>query len=223
MKYILYDNIKGDILGLNIEETEGYVTLSDDAYDFILSHNGNCYVNVDKVNARLKGCNESNNPEFLVVNMTCISIERKYDTEIIQENIINKNTEYCNMYIVNGIHFTLDNRERKKYKYELEDQANMEQLMRLVDNGSFNDDTGIPIKASGESTYDLLTVSEFRRLYAALIRHKYYHLFYLRQYNEYIKSLNSPIELNRCQYGMILPDEYTSKVDNQLENFKKII
>lgn len=223
MKYILYDDFEGSILGLNIEKTVGYVTLSDDAYDFILKNNGSCHVNLDAVNKRLQESDTSDDPEYCVINMACITTERKYDIKIIQENIISKNSEYCNMYIVNGVYFTLDNGERKKYTYEIEDQANMEQLMRLVDNGSLDDKTGVPVKASEESVYDLLSVTEFKKLYNALVYHKYYHLFYMRQYNAYIRTLFSEAALHRCQYGMLLPDEYTSQINKQLENFKEII
>lgn len=85
MHFIKYDDVDGIILGLDIEEkldiNNGWVTASDEAYNFVLEHNGQYIVDVDAVNSRIEEYREK-------------SIEYMTATEKFNEIYEKKLTEY---------------------------------------------------------------------------------------------------------------------------------
>lgn len=220
MKYILFDDISGIILGVSFKKEEGnWYTQSDEAYNAILANNGLYRVLLDKVTERLEEYNKLDKPsDYIIVTMNEISKEPIHDMDIEIEKKIVKAKKLCNMDIEAGIRYNL-NGKGKRYTYKIEDQINFEQLMRMVDTGIMNDDTGILVKTSGEIESDILTVNEFKSLYNALLKHKFYNLHYLSQYILYVKTITDFTELSRLQYRMLLPDEYMSKINECMIGF----
>lgn len=227
MKYILYDNIEGTILGLSVDERidldNYWVTLSDEAYDEILKYNGQYRVLVDDAEQRINEYKAlENNNDYCIVTIDTITKEIIYNIDEVINSVITKNYTYCNMFIENGINYTFPSGITKKYTYKLEDQINLNQIKMLVDNGVLNETTGVFIKASGESEFDNISVDEFKDLYNALLKHKQYQLCRLYQYNEYVKTLTDINEIQSLQYEMILPDEYIKNIDNYIANFENL-
>lgn len=225
MKYILLDIKDGTILGLEVDSKfkniNNWYTATDEAYEFILDNNGSYIINIDSFNEKLKiyeTLSDKDKELFIFItenDLVKIVYEDSLDEAIY--SLISKNSNAAKMYILNGITFKLDNGESKKQKYEIEDQVNIEQLNLLVTQNLLDE---VPIKFHGDEEYSYLSISEFKRLYNDLLYNKYWHLFYLRIYNNYIKSIDDINKLHRLSYETGLPAELRKEVDEKLKIFK---
>lgn len=227
MKWIYFDELDGTILGLSIDSRADkddyhWQTLTDEAYKEILKHNGQYKVILDKAQKRIDQYAAKSCPtDYCAITTEEISKEPDIDMELERKKKSLKANAFCNMHIENGVRFRLNNGVEKRYTYKIEDQINYEQLIRLVESGALTEDERVLIKASGESEYDALTVEEFKNLYRALLKNKYYHLFYLYQFNAYIKTITDITLLNRIQYETTLPQPYINKIDEQLNKLEQ--
>lgn len=196
MKWILYDEKIGTILGLESEKeniNDEWKEITDEAYDFIFNHNGEYKVNIKS---------------DLIFPITIDELAPIVDHQSVNgvaNNLIRKNTEYCNMYIENGVKITLNDGTVKRYGYTTYDQLNIEQIFNLINQNIITDDIGVFIKFKDEHEYSNITVSEFKRLYKKLVQNKYFQLLYLRKYNDYIRTLDDINELHRLNYETGLP------------------
>lgn len=234
MYYIFFDDVAGTILGLSVEEKldveNNWFTVSDEAYNFILDNNGKYLINTKSVEHKIAEYkeivnkyknNEIDELNYIVIEKSDLCLPEKNLKEVIF-NRLGKNNSYCRMFIENGIDYILENGEKKHYSYKEEDQINFNEIKNLISEGILTDETGIPLKASGEIEYDYVSVKEFNEIYDKLVKNKFYQLFYLGQYNEYVKNLKSINDVHRLQYEMILPDKSSVKVKSQMELFNKL-
>lgn len=233
MIFVFFDDIEGTILGFSTEEEKldienNWVTISKEAYDFILENNGQYLINVNLISNKLNEyknilkkyiSNEIEELNYIVVDKSDLYIPDK-DLSGVILNRIRKNNLYCKMFIENGITYTFTNGERKQFTFKTEDQNNYIEIRKLIKDGILNNETKIPIKAKDDSEYSFITIEQFTDIHNKLIKNKFYQLFYLRQYNEYTKNLNSINDVHRLQYEMILPDMYQKVIDEQMKSFQ---
>lgn len=225
--YILYDNELGTILGLDINPKNidsSWITLSEEAYYFILDNNGLYKIELNELKNRQEEYNllsdKDKNDYIMVIKDILIPIEREVELEDIINSIISKNSNWCSKYITKGIRFKLDDGTVKYHSYDTANQINIEQINNLIEEGVLQD--SVPIKFRDEEIYTFISISEFKRLYRELIKNKYFHLFYLREYNDYVKTITDTNKLHRLSYETGLPEEYRAKVNEKLKLFDNI-
>lgn len=228
MKFILFDDVNETIMGLSSKEQldyeSGWYTLSDEAYDFILQNNGSYLVNVSSIKDKIeqyKTIVENYKNHNCILNYIVVDTDNLYmkDKQLINviRSKIRKNNSYCNMYIENGIYYDI-NEEEKHFTYKLEDQMNYNEIKDLINNNLIEDN--IPIKASEDDEYIDVSIDIFNEIYNKLIKNKFYQLFYLRQYNEYIKSLDDITTIEKLPYEIELPEPYLTNLNEQLSKLK---
>jgi len=206
MKYILYDNTDGTILGLNDKEMDKYIQLTDETYDFILNNNGLYKVDLSKIDDSF----DNTITKEMLISIINDNIEKQ------KENIISKNSELCSMFIKNGVTFTLNDGTKKKYLYSEYNQINIQELNDLINNNVII--STVPIKFNDDDHYSFISIDEFKKLYNQLLRNKYFHLFYLREYNDYIKTITDYNKLCRMNYETGLPEEKRNEIEEKLNN-----
>lgn len=234
MYYIFFDDIEGIILGLSdverLDVDNNWVSLSEEAYNFILDNNGQYIVDLDSIQDKIEIYKEEINKlkenqietiNYIVVEKNNLKLpETKLKNVIL--NKIKKNNSYCQMFIENGVVYTFEDGTKKQYTYKIEDQINFLEIRNLYNEGILITDNKIPLKAKDENEYDLLPISTVIDIHNKLIKNKHYNLFFLYQLNEYVSTLTSLNDINRLQYETILPEKYQNIIKEQMEPYNNL-
>jgi len=201
--------MNGTILGFSIDEkpNDNYYEIDKETYNFILEHNGQYIVNLGSIN---------DNTNIITKDNICMPQVNLQETIIRQ---LNKNNKLCNMFIENGIVYTINNID-KHITYKIEDQVNCMEIYKLYKDSILSKEDMIPFKASEDTEYMYININTFLDIYNKLIKNKYYQLFYLRQVNDYVCSLKNINDIYRFQYEMILPQKYQDKLNEQMSMLK---
>lgn len=233
MKFVLINSdceITGfDIFANRIKDSFWY-TVSDEAYNYCMAHNGQVYIkDIDDMKMKLTkfdakrdqytGLEIDEIPILLTVDD--LGYEKRHNLAGVRIVKKRKHGILCNEAITQGIVYTL-NGERKRFTYDTCDQLNFDEIEKFIEAGVF-DEGGIPIKASGDSEYSYVDKKTFTKIHNLLRYNKYYNLFYLRVLNEYIDTIDDPITLEKMTFEVYLPKEFSTKLDAYLAPFKKYL
>lgn len=232
MKFVLINSdyeITGFDIFNNMIKEPFWFTISDDAYQYCMAHNASVYIkNTEDIETKIELFNSMRlqyesleNPDDIPVLLTVddLGYEKIHDLTGVIINKKRKHTILCKEAIEAGIAYTL-NGQRKRFTYTHDDQLNYAELESFVKEGVF-EESGVPIKVSGESEYTYVTPEEFYKIYNALRYNKYFNLLYLRILNEYIETIKDPILLEKMTFEVALPAEYSAKLDKLLAPYKK--
>lgn len=213
------------ILGFNINKKvdleKNWVSVSDRAYEIAVGQ-ANYRIIPEKVNERIevyKTLSEEEKQNYYIVTVDCITNKVERTLEGAIKSKIEKQKIYCKMLIEDGIIHTLPNGEQRHYTYKAEDQLNFNELKDLVDNNVF--DT-VLLKAAERDEDDELSIEEFTKIYYKLIYNKFYQLCYLREYKKYVQGITDINTIHRLAPEIILPKEYSDRIDKQLEKLKAL-
>lgn len=132
-------------------------------------------------------------------------------TDITQDEVIAAMSDACNQAIVYGVEVTLSDGGTYHFSLGVEDQINMMNLQSMVLSGA----ESVPYHADGAGCRYYST-DDFNKIAEAATAWKLYHESYFNSLREYIKSLNTNVELGDVEYGMEIPEEYQTDVLQQL-------
>jgi hypothetical protein len=225
LRYVQYDNVVGTVLGfskkpiINIEED--WITISDEAYQKIINANTEYVIDVNSIDHRLREYRKRvrkyykfpfykklfTKITFVVVHIEdVIKKPPNLKSAIIARQ--NKNEEYCQMYIEDGIYY-----DGKHYSFS-PDEQNQYLENRLYGNYF--------IHRKDNNTYEneFLTEEEFIDIHNKLIENRNYHYFYLEQLNNYTATLTNVEEVRRIKYETKLPQEYIDKIEQNMKTVR---
>lgn len=234
MKFVLINSdyeITGFDIFNNMIKEPFWFTISEDAYQYCMAHNASVYIkNTEDIETKIELFNSMRvqygsleNPDDIPVMLTVedLGYEKIHDLTGVIINKKRKHSILCGEAIEAGITYNL-NGQRKRFTYTHDDQLNYAELETFSKEGVF-DESGVPIKASGDSEYTYITTEEFHKIHNALRYNKYFNLLYLRILNEYIETITDPILLEKMTFEVVLPAEYSAKLDKLLAPYKKYL
>lgn len=218
-------NIMGfDILN-DMRNEDYWYPISEEAYQYCMNNNGSFYIHSDsdieeKIAEYEEGKPYLDDEELTpVLTIDDLSIEKIYDLEGVKINRINKNQILCRDAITFGWAFTLENGERKRFEYSLQDQLDFRNKLDFVKEGVF-DETGVPMKAAEEQVYTFVSVPMFKKIYNRLEYNRWYNIFYNEVLADYINSIENYNDIHKMTYEVNLPASFVEILDEKLKPFK---
>lgn len=130
--------------------------------------------------------------------------------EVIRSAKISEISSACNAVIVSGIDIEF-NDEEVHFNLSIEDQSNIANLFRVVELGG----TEFPYQADG-GVCRIYSASEIARIYIAAQTLITSQTTYHNALKAYVMSLDDVDVIASVQYGMELPEPYSSEVAEKL-------
>lgn len=159
---------------------------------------------------QVKSLDKKINP---VIDIEAMTVEeyKKY--------IWNNISEACQQDIYAGETITISTGD-KLFTFNNEDQQNLTAAMAVIMQSE--DITTFPYHASGEEC-TLFSVSDIATIYFTLQARLTKLTTYGNMINMYIKSLSTKEELEKIKYGMELPEEYNTKMEEIISASSQIV
>lgn len=129
---------------------------------------------------------------------------------VVRAAKIKEISKACGALIVNGIDVEFDG-EKYHFNLSLEDQANINNLFRVVELGG----TEFPYQAD-DGTCKVYTAKQIAAIYIAAQTLITTQTTYHNALKQYVQSLRSVNTISKVTYGMDLPEKYASSVAEKL-------
>ncbi len=131
----------------------------------------------------------------------------KVTIEFVRNAKIKEMSNRCNKEITSGFNVVLSDGLSHHFDLTLEDQLNLFDVATAIENG----EDKIAYHASGEMS-KFYSAEEMTKIIEAASELKQYHTAYFNSLKGYINSLTDMGEVAAIEYGVVVPDEYTSEV-----------